>query len=38
MILIFGKVISGKRAVCNLLYEKNPPNMMMTTNTEIGFL
>src|ERR1700744_2644172 len=38
MILIFGKVISGKSEVCNLLYTKPPPNNTITSVTEMGLL
>src|SRR5450432_1865688 len=38
MILILGKLISGKRAVCILLYTNNPAPIMRTSKTETGFL
>src|SRR6185437_14017042 len=38
MILILGKVISGKREVCNLLYASRPPAIISTISTVTGFL
>jgi hypothetical protein len=38
IIFILGKVISGKREVCNLLYAKIPPSNIITKTTVSGFL
>ena len=38
IIFIFGNVISGNKAVCILLYAKNPPKIMMAITTVTGFL
>src|SRR6476660_5656690 len=38
IIFIFGKVISGNKDVCILLYTNPPPSKMITMTTVIGFL
>jgi hypothetical protein len=38
MIFILGKVISGKREVCNLVYANIPPAMITNNTTVSGLL
>src|SRR3954463_2025773 len=38
IIFILGKVISGNKDVCNLLYAKRPPAIIKTIKTVRGFL